>query len=264
MVIAILHALTLHESKIFSLKCRMENTIEEYGLPKVNIMVNPHRYIATDHEQSIAKSAAIGWGDPETPDWGVLAKLYGLTTVSHLVCLNLNRNLGVDGKFIGRLQGVTSAYWSKKVQQGQQKLFLQGYYIRSMIPYGMNKISIKIQDITRGCQRPRYVLKLGNSEEIEIVRLIFDLYVNAGYTITDISNLLSAQKIKSPGKSSAWTWSNVKKILENPCYIGANQFGNNVRYDEFEPALDKSIFFEAQAKLHRECLLRKIVLAEKY
>lgn len=264
MVIAVLHAPTLKQSKLHSLKYRMEVAIEEYGLPKVNILVNIQEWAVATHGRTKAKIAAVGWGDHGTPDWTTLVKLYDLTETPHLVCFNLSRNLGIDGRLLGRLQGVTSSYWSKKVQHGQQRLFTQGYYIRGIVPYGMNKIAVKMQDGIKGYQKPRYLLVPGDPEEIEIVSLIFDLYVNGGYTITDISNLLSAQKIKSPGKNSPWTWANVKKVLDNPCYIGANQLGNNVRYDEFEPVLDKAIFYEAQAKLHRECVTKKNLSASEF
>ena len=44
----------------------------------------------------------------------------------------------------------------------------------------------------------------GSTQEIEIVRLIFKLFVSYICEITEISNLLNAQGIKAPNKGKTW------------------------------------------------------------
>ena len=241
----------------------MDKVVDEHGLPRSDILVNPPTPLSKSYSDSARKTVVVGWGDSGEPSWHNLIVAYGLCQATHLACFNLNKRLGVDGKFLVYLPGDASEYWGRKVQRGQQKLFIEGYYIRAVVPYGLKKVPVKVDNDGKGYSRQRYLLAPGAQEEIEIVRLIFDLYVNGDKSLTEISNLLSAQRITSPGYNAPWTWANVKTVLENPFYIGSNKYGNSIRHDVFYPILDKSLYFEAQAKLNRECVSKSIVQNKK-
>jgi len=102
--------------------------------------------------------------------------------------------------------------------------------------------------------RKRHILKPGESSEIEIVKLIFDLFVNHDYNRTQICNLLNAQRVNAPNKSDLWNPSKILTILKSPMYIGANQYRESIIYNVFPPIIEKSVFFEAQARI---CLFQK-------
>lgn len=251
-MIAILHAPNQPEKMLPQLKLRMNDVVEEQGLPQTEILVNPAIPLGRLHPPLGLKIALVGWGDPDKPSWDALIGIYGLSTISRILCFNLNEYLGFDEQLIVCRPDIAHEYWGRKVQRGQRVLFEEGYYVRAFVPYGLKKVAVKQTNTKKCCSRLRYLLVPGDQEQIEIVRLIFDLFVHEGHSLSSISNLLSAQRIKSPGSNAPWTWGNVKKVLENSFYIGANKLGKSIRYDVFCPILDKSIYFEAQAKLHRE------------
>lgn len=63
-----------------------------------------------------------------------------------------------------------------------------------------------------------------NDDEAEIVKLIFDKYVNGRWSFTMIANFLNGKKIPSPlGK--LWEDSNVGRLLHRRNYIGERKYG---------------------------------------
>ncbi|MFC1535262.1 recombinase family protein, partial [Thermodesulfobacteriota bacterium] len=165
---------------------------------------------------------------------------------------------GVDGRFLDKPRIGAGKYWGRKVQEGRMKHFLKGYYVQPMPPYGMKRVRKKSSDEKFSRYRSRYILIPGDSEEVQIVRLIFDLFVNHYYNRTDISNLLNAQGAKPPGRKTIWKSNAVSAILKDPVYIGANQHQETIRYNVFPSVLDKFLFFEAQAKIMRERFPREV------
>ena len=67
-----------------------------------------------------------------------------------------------------------------------------------------------------------------NSEESTVVGRIFQLYVNEKRTLRNIARLLSDEGIPSPGGKAVWYDSTVRRILEDPTYIGK---GSAFKYD---------------------------------
>ena len=122
----------------------------------------------------------------------------------------------------------------------------------------MRRVPIKKSKQKNRSSRLRYVLEPGDPEKVEIVRLIFELFVIHDYTLTDVCNLLNSQGVKPPLKSNTWKTSVVRTILESEIYIGANEFSGCVKHGVFPSFIDKSIFFEAQAKISRNQLTLKL------
>jgi hypothetical protein len=77
---------------------------------------------------------------------------------------------------------------------------------------------------------------------------MFDLYVNHGYTMADITNLLNAQGVSAANKSKVWNPKKVKNIITSVFYIGSNQFGACIKHNVFPAIIDRSIFYAAQAR----------------
>lgn len=95
----------------------------------------------------------------------------------------------------------------RRMQRGKQFSIEQGCYM-SNAPYGYEKITID--------KKPTLKIK---EDEAEIVRKIFDLYVNHGYgcqSIADHINLLGAK----PRRSDKFCRTSVMHILKNTVFIG--------------------------------------------
>lgn len=103
-------------------------------------------------------------------------------------------------------------YTKKILERGRLLSVSQGNYLGSVAPYGFDKITV--MDGKRKCP----TLK-PNDSQAEIVRLIFDLYVNADMGCTKICNYLDSMGSKPP-KGKHWSPAAMKDKLQNVHYIG--------------------------------------------
>ena len=103
-------------------------------------------------------------------------------------------------------------YTKKILSRGRLLSVSQGNYIGSRPPYGYNKVWV--QDGKKKCPTLKE-----NKEQADIVRLIFDLYVNKDMGRTNIAHYLDNMKIQPP-KGDRWSPPAIKDMLENIHYIG--------------------------------------------
>ena len=103
-------------------------------------------------------------------------------------------------------------YTKKILNRGRVLSVSQGNYIGSVAPYGYNKVVE--MDGKRKCPTLEE-----NPEQADVVRLIFDLYVNKDMGRTNICRYLDKMAIKPP-KGEYWSPRALKGILENVHYIG--------------------------------------------
>ena len=103
-------------------------------------------------------------------------------------------------------------YFKKISNNGRLLSVSQGWYIASQPPYGFNRV--KVMDGRR--ERPTLEEK---KEEADVVRLIFDLYVNQGMGRTNICHYLDSLNIKPP-RGKNWSPLSLKDMLTNIHYIG--------------------------------------------
>ncbi len=103
-------------------------------------------------------------------------------------------------------------YTKKILNRGRLLSVSQGNYIASVPPYGFNKIFV--MDGKRKCPTLEE-----NKEQANVVRMIFDLYVNKDMGRTRICHYLDNMKIKPP-KGQYWSPPALKDMLENVHYIG--------------------------------------------
>jgi len=108
---------------------------------------------------------------------------------------------------------------NRRIQRGRVSSIKDGKYISPTPPYGYDRVKIP--------NNSGYTL-IPNPKEAEVVRLIFDLYVN-GITHEDgahedlgswkIASYLDHLGIK-PRVSERWSATSIRDILKNPVYIG--------------------------------------------
>ncbi len=103
-------------------------------------------------------------------------------------------------------------YTKKILNRGRLLSVSQGNYIASIPPYGYDKIWV--QDGKR-----KYPTLVENKEQADIIRLIFDMYVNKDMGRINICHTLDNLNIKPP-KGERWSPAAVKDMLENVHYIG--------------------------------------------
>ena len=103
-------------------------------------------------------------------------------------------------------------YQKKIMNRGRLLSVSQGNYVGSRPPYGYNKVWI--MEGKRKCPT------LGiNEEEANVVRMIFDMYVNKDMGRPSICYRLDELGIKPP-KGERWSPAGLKDLLENVHYIG--------------------------------------------
>lgn len=103
-------------------------------------------------------------------------------------------------------------YQKKIMNRGKQLSVSQGNYIGSKPPYGYDKIFI--QEGKRKCP----ILAI-NEEQANVVRMIFDMYVNQDMGYSAISNRLDELNI-TPPRDEYWSPASINDMLMNIHYIG--------------------------------------------
>lgn len=101
----------------------------------------------------------------------------------------------------------------KKIQEAGRLLSVsKGNYIGNTPPYGYKKSIVK--DGNREC--PTLAIK---EDEAEVVRMMFDLFVNQNMGCTNICSKFDEMGIKPP-RGKYWSTASMTKMLENIHYIG--------------------------------------------
>ena len=103
-------------------------------------------------------------------------------------------------------------YYKKIQNRGRLASVAAGNYIASIPPYGYDK------DVVMDGKKKCPTLK-ENKEQADVVRMIFDKYVNQDMGRTNICRRLDALGIKPP-KGKHWSPEAMKDMLENVHYIG--------------------------------------------
>ena len=103
-------------------------------------------------------------------------------------------------------------YQKKIMSRGTLLSVSQGNYVGSIPPYGYNKTWV--MDGNRKCPTLEE-----NKEQADVVRMIFDWYVNKDLGRNSICNALDDMKIPPP-KGKHWSPAALKDLLENIHYIG--------------------------------------------
>ncbi len=103
-------------------------------------------------------------------------------------------------------------YYKKIQKRGTDLSVASGNFVASIAPYGYDKTFV--MDGKKKCP----TLKI-NPEQAEVVRMIFDMYVNEDLGRVTIAKRLNEMGIK-PMKAELWTQDTIKGMLDNVHYIG--------------------------------------------
>jgi len=108
-----------------------------------------------------------------------------------------------------------------ETMKGMRENAERGFHNGGRTPYGY---VIEKLDGAHGREHGR--LALGPPEEVETVRLIFDLAVNQGMGGRTLANELNRRGIPAP-RTKHWNASTVKSLLYNPVYVGDIVWGKS-------------------------------------
>jgi DNA invertase Pin-like site-specific DNA recombinase len=161
---------------------------------------------------------------------------------------------------------------SAKVFAGQSRLVKLGYRTGGSAPFGLRRLLIDQSGKPKGLlaygerkslQTDRIVLVPDEQTKIDVVRRIFDLFVNHGKQETAIARLLNQEGILT-ARGTAWAYHHVYTVLTHPSYIGDLVWNRQstklktrtVRNDSsqwirapgtIEPMISRDLFERAQA-----------------
>lgn len=130
------------------------------------------------------------------------------------------------------MAGEYSRELSVKVFQGQCNLIEKGYRQGGPAGYGLRRMLIDQSGQPKGLlkrgehkslQTDRVILVPGPDDEVRVVLLIYQMFVNDGKVESEIAEHLNARGIRTD-LGRKWTRSTVRQVLTNEKYIGNNVY----------------------------------------
>lgn len=155
-------------------------------------------------------------GRPDLEDIGRLSKLFRYTNtlvITPQKTFDLRNEYDREAFERELMRGNEYLEYTKKIMsRGRLLSVQQGNFIGNKTPYGYDK-----DTIIEG-KRKCHTLKI-NEAEAEIVRMIFDMYVNKDMGRVNIAHHLNNLKVPTR-TGTLWTQDTLKTILENIHYTG--------------------------------------------
>lgn len=157
-------------------------------------------------------------------------------------CAELFKN---DGTFVSgiakSLKRGMAAEWSRelsvKVHAGHCRVASLGYRVGAPVGYGLRRLMVDESEHPKGflekgqfkaLQSDRVRLRLGSPEEAEVIRCIFDQFVNRRKSYSDIRRQLNEAGIANHN-GRPWTDGMIPTILANENYIGNTMYNRTSR-----------------------------------
>lgn len=155
-------------------------------------------------------------GRPDLEDIGRLSKLFRYTNtlvITPQKTFDLRNEYDREAFERELMRGNEYLEYTKKIMsRGRLLSVQQGNFIGTKPPYGYDK------DVITEGKKKCHTLKI-NEAEAEIVRMVFDMYVNKDMGRVNIAHHLNDLKV--PTRTGAlWTQDTLKTMLENEHYIG--------------------------------------------
>lgn len=155
-------------------------------------------------------------GRPDTMEIGRISKTFQLTNT---LVITPSRTFNIADKFERdmfeqelKMGQYYLDYVKNILRSGREASVKRGCYVVSKPLYGYDKVTI-----TEG--KRKYPTLAINEEQANIVRMVFDWYVNENIGTQIISNRLNDIGVKPP-QSDLWRPDTIRKMLENHHYIG--------------------------------------------
>jgi hypothetical protein len=232
------------------LERRLRSRMGCRGVRAVKVLFDPSvEALRAAMKQCGVRRLTIGWGVETTPDWrSVFRKYVYEVDLEHLLLYEIS-DLAAPKNQVRSV--------GDHVQDGAFRAVANGYFLPTFVPYGLERIPTITE--VRGAQEKRTVTRAilcpGDSDELEVVRLIYDLFVHQDCSRTEILNLLNAQRVPAPGANAGvWLKRHLDSILTDPVYMGANRHGHVVAYNVGPEVASPFLYFTAQAKLFEACM----------
>ena len=211
-------------------------------------------------------------GRPDLEEIGKITKIFrftGITVITPMRAYNIQDEYDRDYFERELKRGNEYLEYQKKIMgRGRLLSVSQGNYIGSLPPYGYNKVWL-VED------KKKCPTLEENKEQADIVRMIFDMYVNKDMGVHSIGKYLDNLHIKPP-KGKHWSPNAMKDMLSNVHYIGKvkwnwrktvtivedseivktrpkSQMGDFLVYDGKHPAIISEELFDAAQEKRGRC-----------
>lgn len=137
-------------------------------------------------------------------------------------------------------------YFKKIQARGRLASVQDGNYIGSIPPYGYDKVFVTIG-------KKKCPTLAENNAQADVVRMIFDLYVNKDMGVVRIGNYLDSLGI-APPKGTHWSPAALRDMLQNVHYIGKVRWNQrktvsiveNQEVIKTRPKSDQSLIFDGK------------------
>lgn len=220
-------------------------------------------------------------GRPDMEEIGKISKMFRYTNT---LVITPSRTFNVADKYERdmfeqelKIGNFYLEYVKTILRAGREASVKRGCYVGSKPLYGYDKVTI-----TEG--KRKYPTLAINEEQAEIVRMIFNSYVNENIGTQTIANRLNDMGV-TPPQTERWSADTIRDMLENPHYIGKVKWNERkailvVDNGEFrktrpkttdgeyilcdglhEAIISEELFYAAQAKrgrTHRTCANKEL------
>lgn len=140
-----------------------------------------------------------------------------------------------DGQFMKTVVGAAAKLdndWrTERFNRGKRQKARRGLFVAGRSPYGYKLDREALGGLAV------------EEEEAEIVRWIFDAYINQGLSLSGIVDTLTMQKVRPPIQGNWWA-SSVRQILTNTAYVGTVYYNKNERTEHKMVKRDRSEWIE--------------------
>ena len=173
------------------------------------------KMVESDSIKAVLVKEISRLGRPDKQEIGYISKIFRFT---HTMVITPSRTFNIDDEFERKMfeseleQGNFYLEYNKRIlKAGRDLASKKGAYL-NLAPFGYDK-----HFIYEG--RKKISTLAINEEQANIVKMIFEWFVNENIGTQTISNRLNDMKIKPP-KIDKWKAEAIRDILENPIYIG--------------------------------------------
>ena len=219
------------------------------------------------------------WGRFQDPDEAAACeatcKRAGVTVQ---YCAEMFDNDGsATASILKSLKRIMAAEYSRelsvKIYAAQRRVASFGFLASRWRPLGMRRLAVDhlgrpvrlLENDEAGIRGCHVRLVPGPATEVALVRRIFRLFGNRGWSRTRIAETLNREGVKNPN-SELWTYGSIRRLLKCESYVGDYVYGKTtmrlsstqrrvprelwVRAEgAFEPIISRSLFKKVQKRL---------------
>jgi len=184
------------------------------GISGKNLTERPAmQEMITDIEKGLVKNVLVFKIDRLTRSTADLVFLIDLFNERDCAFNSLTESIDTQtasGRMFLKIIGIFAEFERENIIErtkvGIERKVREGYAIGGSTSYGYDRPkNQKIQTV--------------NEDEAEVVREVFDMYVNQGVAITDIARRLNVRKVATKN-DNAWSSTSIRRLLANMNYVG--------------------------------------------